>query len=287
VTTRVGPSPWPRPARAWPGLEPILRTQATDAYAECRRPRSACPRRLRTGSTTSTYRRDEAVPLKPKDVMRACMHAYDSRRRHPQRHRPDGGLRHPGDRPLPPQRADREVLQGVVPPGQWQGTLRTLPQSALSLRQRRHPADDGQAAGPGRGTDAAGQGRARRRPPSPCPALGRREVPWTYTFLNPLNVEVLGDELAVFVGQHAFMYGINIPMSLAKKIKQAGERPRAGAGRHAAEGHRRCHRSRATASSRSTVTRSAASTTSATTGTSGPSPLVYSILSDISAPARR
>ena len=47
----------------------------------------------------------------------------------------------------------------------------------------------------------------------------KREVPWRYTFLNPLAVEVLADELAVFVGEDHFLFGIQIPKSLSRKIK--------------------------------------------------------------------
>jgi len=43
-------------------------------------------------------------------------------------------------------------------------------------------------------------------------------VPWTYTFFNPLNVEMLGGELAAFVG--ARLMGLKIPPALCNLINR-------------------------------------------------------------------
>jgi hypothetical protein len=51
------------------------------------------------------------------------------------------------------------------------------------------------------------------RPPKP----EKREIPWKYTFINPLTIEVLGDELAIFAGK--LVYGIKVKDSLVKRIK--------------------------------------------------------------------
>lgn len=47
--------------------------------------------------------------------------------------------------------------------------------------------------------------------------IERRVIPWKYRFLNPLKVEPIGDELALFVGD--INYGIAVPPHVANKIK--------------------------------------------------------------------
>lgn len=49
--------------------------------------------------------------------------------------------------------------------------------------------------------------------------LEKREIPWRYTFLNPLALEVQGEELAQFLGGDTYVYAIRIPDPLARKIK--------------------------------------------------------------------
>ncbi len=49
--------------------------------------------------------------------------------------------------------------------------------------------------------------------------IQKRTIPWRYTYLNPMTVQVLGDDLASFVGIDAFTYAVEIPMPLAAKIK--------------------------------------------------------------------
>jgi len=45
----------------------------------------------------------------------------------------------------------------------------------------------------------------------------KNEIPWKYTFLNPLLVDVVGGPLAAFVGEP--VYGIRLPRTLARLIK--------------------------------------------------------------------
>lgn len=45
----------------------------------------------------------------------------------------------------------------------------------------------------------------------------KNEIPWKYTFLNPLSISVLGDELATFAGDA--VYVLDIPARLTKRIK--------------------------------------------------------------------
>ncbi len=49
--------------------------------------------------------------------------------------------------------------------------------------------------------------------------LQKREVPWRYTFLNPLAVKLMGEELAPFLGRDQFIFALEVPQTVAKKIK--------------------------------------------------------------------
>ena len=51
----------------------------------------------------------------------------------------------------------------------------------------------------------------------------KNEIPWGYTIYNPCTVEVYGEEIAPFIGPDAFRYGIRIPESVAKKLKNPGK----------------------------------------------------------------
>lgn len=66
--------------------------------------------------------------------------------------------------------------------------------------------------------------------PAP-PALKRREIPWRYTFLNPLSVELEADHLAPLIGADSFRYSVRLPGALARKLA----RPRTEAERVARE----------------------------------------------------
>lgn len=49
------------------------------------------------------------------------------------------------------------------------------------------------------------------------------EIPWGYTIYNPCTVEVYGEDIAPFVGPSAFRYGIRIPESVVKKLNNPTE----------------------------------------------------------------
>lgn len=51
------------------------------------------------------------------------------------------------------------------------------------------------------------------------PKVSYREVPWRYTFKNPLSLDVVHDELSLFVGQDELVYAVRIPHTLASKIR--------------------------------------------------------------------
>ena len=47
----------------------------------------------------------------------------------------------------------------------------------------------------------------------------KNEIPWGYTIYNPVTIEVFGEEIVPFLGPNSFRYGVRIPESLLKKIK--------------------------------------------------------------------
>ena len=56
------------------------------------------------------------------------------------------------------------------------------------------------------------------KPQKPMP-LKPGEIPWKYTILNPLQVDVIGGDLAPFIGQLGFSYALLLPAALIRKIK--------------------------------------------------------------------
>ncbi len=51
--------------------------------------------------------------------------------------------------------------------------------------------------------------------------LEKNEIPWKYTFLNPVSLDPLGGELAIFSG-YDMQYALSIPPNLIAKIKTPG-----------------------------------------------------------------
>ncbi len=47
----------------------------------------------------------------------------------------------------------------------------------------------------------------------------KNEIPWGYTIYNPTTIEVFGEELVPFLGPNSFRYGVRIPETILKKIK--------------------------------------------------------------------
>lgn len=47
------------------------------------------------------------------------------------------------------------------------------------------------------------------------------EIPWRYTIYNPMQLDVVGHELAPFIGPEGFIYQVKIPDSIIKKAKNA------------------------------------------------------------------
>jgi hypothetical protein len=54
---------------------------------------------------------------------------------------------------------------------------------------------------------------------SSLPKLAKREIPLRYDFFNPISVELIGDELAPFIGPESFRFAIRVPPEIIKKVK--------------------------------------------------------------------
>lgn len=57
-------------------------------------------------------------------------------------------------------------------------------------------------------------------PPPPPFLLGKKEIPWSYTVLNPVQMVVMGGNLVPFLGNGAFAYAVEVPPDLASQIKR-------------------------------------------------------------------
>lgn len=49
--------------------------------------------------------------------------------------------------------------------------------------------------------------------------LEKREIPWRYSFLNPLSIEILNADLATFAGPDYFQYALKLPTKLTGRLK--------------------------------------------------------------------
>jgi hypothetical protein len=49
-------------------------------------------------------------------------------------------------------------------------------------------------------------------------SLGRREVPIRYSFINPLSVDLVNEDIATFVGAQAFRFALRLPPALVRSI---------------------------------------------------------------------
>lgn len=53
----------------------------------------------------------------------------------------------------------------------------------------------------------------------------RREIPWKYTFLNPLSLRVVSEELATIIGGEAYIFQIKIPPKVASLVNKRDKSP--------------------------------------------------------------
>lgn len=49
--------------------------------------------------------------------------------------------------------------------------------------------------------------------------LEKREIPWAYNFLHPLTVDVVGEDIAPFMGSQYFQFALSVPRTIASRIR--------------------------------------------------------------------
>lgn len=203
---------------------PLRRASAANTYLDVA-PFNVSVRDSFTREDYEEFRPDEALPRRPKDVMRECMRAYH-------RHAilrnvidlmSDFGAKgidisHPNERI---ERFYQEWFRVINGPERSERFLNLLYRCG-NVFVRRHFAEVSAEE-----EERIRRGMAGEADLSLLPAYKPREIPLRYSFLNPLSVNVLHEQLAPFIGPQAFMYSITVPDELARVIqfpKSAAER---------------------------------------------------------------
>jgi hypothetical protein len=204
-------------ARGIQAVEPVVRrATAAGEYLDIAPNRTSVRDRF-TRDDYEAFRPEEAIPTKPKDIIKACMDAYR-----------DVGLvrnmvdlmadftvqgldiNHPNERI---EKFHKEWFRRVGGPSVSERFCNYLYRTGNVL-PRRHVAKL-TARDEERLRKAVAEPDMEMDPP---PQVGRREIPMRYSFLNPLSVEVVGGELAQLLGADSFRFSIKLPESLAKRI---------------------------------------------------------------------
>lgn len=60
----------------------------------------------------------------------------------------------------------------------------------------------------------------------------KREVPWRYNFINPLVVDILGEEIVPFIGPDSYLFAIQLPAAFVRRVRN----PRSDAEKALVEG---------------------------------------------------
>lgn len=198
-------------------VQPVVRSHATDIYSNV-----APNTSIRDGFDRQDYdhyRPGEGIPTRPKELIAACDEAYE-------RHgivknvidmmsdfvAKGVSISHPNERI---ERFHKELFHK-----KWRGEHVTerlasylfrhgnvfMKRQTAKLKVRDEELLKKAQADPDLEVEAP-------------PSFTRREVPWRFSFLEPSSVDLLSEELAPFVGQEGFIYGLKIPKNLIQKIK--------------------------------------------------------------------
>lgn len=200
--------------------EPIVRSQGTDIFLDVA-PNNVSVRDGFSRQDYDSFRKEDQLPTKPKAVIKASMDAYKS----------IGIVRnivdlmgdfatqgidvnHPNERI---ERWYKEWFRRVGGKERSERFLNLLYRTGNVIVKRQT------AKLTARVEESMKRAQADGAPDleiNPGPKAPSRVVPWRYTFYNPLSVEVLADELAVFVGSDDFVFAVKIPKTLAQKVKE-------------------------------------------------------------------
>lgn len=203
-------------AAALKKVEPVVRTFGSDIYLNIA-PNNVSVRDSFSRRDYEDLRPGEALPSKPKDIIQACMSAYDN----------VGIVRnvidlmadfavqgldivHPNERI---EKFFKEWFRKVDAIERSERFLNVLYRCGnvivKRLTAKLKPKDEERL----RRSSAAADVEIKTL------VVEKREIPWRYTFLNPLSVDVLGESLAPFLGVDSTFYAVRIPDHLARLVK--------------------------------------------------------------------
>ena len=198
-------------------VEPIVRSKASSIYL------NAAPNNVSVSDSFSRrdyeyFRPDERIPVKPKDIIKACGEVYDT----------VGLIRNVIDLMAdftvqgislihPNQQTEKfyqEWFRRVGGPERSERFCNYLYRTANVIVKRE--------------TAKLKPSEVKRVTASPDikglpdeQSVEKREIPWRYSFLNPLTLNLESEDLAPFIGPESFVFSLQIPPQLINKIKNA------------------------------------------------------------------
>lgn len=197
--------------------QPVTRSVGTSIFSDVGGPDIS----VRDGFSRTDYeefRRGEAIPTKPKEIIRACMGAYNQVGivRNVVDMMADFttqgiGLYHPNEKI---EQFFQEWFRRVRGGDRSERFVNLLFRTANVVVRRttakltNKVEDEMRRAKSDADQDA-----------EPTVKLGKREIPWSYRFINPLTLEILDDDLSLFVTGENSNLGISLPTGLVNKIK--------------------------------------------------------------------
>lgn len=203
-------------AKGLKATEPVLRAHGSNIFQNIA-PGNVSVRDGMNRFDYDLFRRGEAIPIKPRDVMSACMSAY--KRIGIIRNIIDLmadfatqgiDLNHPNERI---EKWYKEWFRRVGGKERSERFVNLLYRCGNVIVQR-HTAKI-----PVKVEDE--MRRAQAKPDIKIDdevKLDKREIPWKYVFRNPLTTDVICEELSAFVGHESFSFCIQIPRMLIQKV---------------------------------------------------------------------
>lgn len=198
-------------------IEPVVRTLATDVYRDA----GGRDQHIRDSfgkGDYNEYRRSQAIDESPRGSMAACMKAY--KRVGIVRNVIDLmadfatqgiDIYHPNERI---EKFFKEWFRRVRGPDRSERFMNYLYRIGNVVVRR------STAKLPIRLEDemrrAQSEADIKIEPPV---KVSNRELPWKYTFINPLTVDVIDDDLSLFVTGENLVLGVTLPSTLINKIK--------------------------------------------------------------------
>lgn len=206
--------------------EPIRRTAGSNIYQGVA-PRNVSVRDSMTRDDYDYLRPDGALPKKPKEKIRSALDAYENFGliRNVFDLMSDFALQgiclnHPNERI---EKFYREWFRRVRGPERSEHFLNQLFLAANLVVQRstakitpKNQEEMQRAQAKKAGTRTSGADIEIE----PSTKLGVREIPWKYTFKHPCHLDLVSEEMAVFVGPESYTFSMKIPPAVVAIIKK-------------------------------------------------------------------